>query len=97
MAGVDRQTVEEALRNGCVPTLRRGGFKGAFSNFYRDTERFVALVKFQFFSSGGRLCVNYSFADPGRRNIYFRPETAVSKLRVSQPKGQNTAGRIVSP
>lgn len=70
MAGVDRQTIEEALRSKCVPTLRHAGFKGAFPNFYRDTEGFVALVSFQFFSSGGSFCVNLSFADPERRNIY---------------------------
>jgi hypothetical protein len=92
MAGVDRQTIEEALRSECVPTLRRAGFKGTFPNFYRDTAGFVALVNFQFFSSGGSFCVNLSFADPERRNIYFRPDTAVSKLRVSQARERTRLG-----
>jgi hypothetical protein len=89
---VDRQTIEEALKSECVPALRRAGFKGAFPNFYRDTGGFVALVNFQFFSSGGSFCVNLSFADPERGNICFRPETAVSKLRVSQAKERTRLG-----
>ena len=92
MAGVSRQTIEDALKSECVPALRRAGFKGAFPNFYRETEGFVALVNFQFFSSGGSFCVNLSFADPERSNIYFRPETAASKLRVSQATERTRLG-----
>jgi hypothetical protein len=86
VTGVDRATMEKALRNECVPALRRSGFKGAFPNFYRDSDGFVALVNFQFYSSGGSFCVNISYADAGRSNIYFRPETKVSKLKVSQAR-----------
>lgn len=76
--------MERALKDGCVPELRRAGFRGAFPNFYRESEGFIALVNFQFYSAGGSFCVNLSFADPERRNIFFRPETHPSKLKVSQ-------------
>ena len=92
MAGVDRETMERALRDSCVPVLREAGFKGSFPDFYRETEGFVALVNFQFYSSGGGLCVNLSYADPDRRNIYFRPEAEARKLRVSQTTDHRRLG-----
>ena len=84
MSVVDRKAMERALKDGCVPELRRAGFRGEFPNFYRESEGFIALVNFQFYSAGGSFCVNLSFADPERTNIFFRPETQPSKLKVSQ-------------
>jgi uncharacterized protein DUF4304 len=86
MAGVDRSVMERSLKEQCVPTLRGAGFKGSFPDFYRDVEGFVALVNFQFYSSGGSFCVNLSYADPKRTNVSFRPETATRELRVSQTR-----------
>ena len=51
---------------------------------YRDQEGFVSLINFQFYSASGSFCINLGYADPGRKNIYFRPETEANKLRVSQ-------------
>ncbi len=82
----DRPTMEKALKEQCVPLLKERGFKGSFPNMYRDTEGFVSLINFQFYSSGGSFCVNLSFADKGRENIYFRPDTEPKNLRVSQAR-----------
>ena len=92
MGGVDRADMERALKERCVPVLRRAGFRGSFPDFYRDTEGFVALVNFQFYSAGGSFCVNLSYADVARTNIYFRPETSVSKLKVSQTTERRRLG-----
>lgn len=75
-----------------MPVLRRAGFKGSFPDFYRDTDGFVALINFQFFSSGGSFCVNLSYADPDRNNIYFRPETPVRNLKASQGREHKRLG-----
>lgn len=82
----DRSTMEKVLKEHCVPLLKEHGFKGGFPNLYRDTEGFVSLINFQFYSSGGSFCVNLSFADKQRENIYFRPETEPKNLRVSQTR-----------
>ncbi len=74
--------------------LRKVGFRGSFPDFYRDTEGFVALVNFQFYSAGGSFCVNLSYADPDRANIYFRPETAVRDLKVSQAREHRRLGAV---
>ena len=66
----DRSTMEKVLKEHCVPLLKEHGFKGGFPNLYRDTEGFVSLINFQFYSSGGSFCVNLSFADKQRENIY---------------------------
>jgi len=86
--------MERSLKEQCVPVLRRAGFKGSFPDFYRDTEGFVALVNFQFYSSGGSFCVNVSYADPKRSNISFRPETAARDLRVSQARERQRLGAV---
>ena len=83
---VDRQTIERALRNGCVPELRRLGFKGSFPDFYRESGGFISLINFQFYSAGGSFCINLSFTDSERNNVEFRPNTETPKLRVSQMK-----------
>jgi hypothetical protein len=82
--GADREQLIAALKADCIPTLREAGFKGTFPDFYRASGDFVALVNFQFFSSGGSFCVNLSYADPARENVYFRPETELKRLKVSQ-------------
>lgn len=81
---IDRKTMEQALRSGCVPRLRRLGFKGSFPDFYRESDGFISLVNFQFYSAGGSFCVNLSYTDSDRNNIYFRPDTEIRKLRVKQ-------------
>lgn len=94
MVGVDRAAMERALKDRCMPVLRRAGFKGSFPDFYRDTEGFVALINFQFYSSGGSFCVNLSYADPKRSNISFRPETASRELKVSQARDRRRLGAL---
>jgi hypothetical protein len=84
VAEIDRKTMERALKDQCVPTLRQARFKGSFPNFYREDNDFVALVNFQFSLSGGSFCVNLSYTDRRGRNLYFRPDTKVRKLSVSQ-------------
>jgi len=90
--GVDRQTMERALRNGCVPELRRLGFKGSFPDLYRESGGFISLINFQFYSVGGSFCINLSFTDSQRNNIGFRPDTETSKLRVSQTRNRCRLG-----
>ena len=94
MAGVDRAVMERALKEQCLPELRRAGFKGSFPNLYRDTGGFVALVNFQFYSSGGNFCVNLSYADPNRKNISSRPETPARDLTVSQAREHRRLGAV---
>lgn len=89
---VDRQTMERALRNGCVPELRRLGFKGSFPDFYRESDGFILLINFQFYSAGGSFCINLSFTDADRNNVYFRPDTEPRKLRVSQTTERHRLG-----
>ena len=81
-----------ALKSDCIPTLRKAGFKGSFPNFYRASGDFVALVNFQFFSSGGSFCVNLSYAGAARENVFFRPETELEKLKVSQTTERRRLG-----
>jgi hypothetical protein len=94
MVGVDRAVMERALKARCVPVLRRAGFKGSFPDFYCDSEGFVALVIFQFYSAGGSFCVNLSYADPARCNIHFRPETPARNLTVSQARDGKRLGAV---
>ena len=89
---IDRKTMERALRNGCVPELRRLGFKGSFPDFYRESDGFISLVSFQFFRSGGSFCVNLSFTDSNRVNVDFRPDTETHKLRVSYTRNRFRLG-----
>jgi uncharacterized protein DUF4304 len=89
---IDRKTMERALREGCVPELRRLGFKGSFPDFYRESGGFISLVNFQFYSAGGSFCINLSFTDSDRNNVYFRPETDTRKLRISQTTERHRLG-----
>ena len=88
----DRKTMETALKASCIPSLRKLGFKGSFPNLYRETDGFVSLVNFQFYSAGGSFCVNLGYADPQRKNVYFHPETDADKLKVSQTKDRFRLG-----
>jgi len=81
---IDRKLMEKELRSHCVPFLRELGFKGSFPDMYRNTDGFVSLINFQFFSTGGSFCINLSYAEPSRKNIYFRKDIELKKLRVSQ-------------
>ena len=81
---ITRKDMEYALKEECIPLLRELGFKGSFPNFYRNKNGFISLINFQFFSSGESFCINLSYADSDRKNIYFRPDTEAKKLTVSQ-------------
>jgi hypothetical protein len=89
-----KEAMLKAIKEKCVPALRKQGFKGSFPNFYRDQNDFVSLVNFQFFSSGGSFCVNLGFADPRRENISFQPHKniTVNKLRVNSTRDQRRLG-----
>lgn len=78
--------METVLKEQCIPFLRGHGFKGSFPNLYRDIDGFVSLINFQFYSAGGGFCVNISFADRQRENIFFEKETEPRKLKVSQAR-----------
>ena len=84
--------MENELKSHCVPVLRKNGFKGSFPNLYRDADNFVSLINFQFFSSGGSFCINLSYAEEDRENVYFKKETEVKKLSVSQTREQIRLG-----
>lgn len=78
----------KALKDACVPDLRKMGFKGSFPNFYRETDGFVALVNFQFNSLGEKFCVNLGFVDPERKNLVSHcKDVEPKKLRVSMTRG----------
>lgn len=89
---IDRKHIERELKSQVVPILRELGFKGSFPNLYRDRENFISLVNFQFFLSGGSFCINLSFAEPNRENVYYQKETETKKLRVSQTREQVRLG-----
>ena len=83
---IDRKQIEVELKNKCIPVLRNNGFKGSFPSLYRETDKFVSLINFQFFSSGGSFCINLSYAEPNRDNVYYKKETEVKKLKTSQTR-----------
>jgi hypothetical protein len=78
-----RQAIDASLKINTVPLLRERGFKGSFPHFYREIDGHVDLLMFQFRLDGSSFVVEISYADPDRKNIYFRPEAATSKLQVS--------------
>lgn len=86
--------MELALKKHCLPVLRKKGFKGSFPNFYREKNKFVALINFQFYSSGGSFCVNLGYADPERKNVNFKPDkyNAANKLKVSSTRARRRLG-----
>ena len=89
---VDRETMVSALTTFCLPVVRKMGFVGTFPNFYRETGGYVALLSFQFHSSGGSFCVTLGYADPKRLNVSFEPETAPASLRVGQTRDRVNLG-----
>lgn len=80
----ERIEMERQLKSTCVPLFREYGCCGSFPNFYRDEAGFVSLLNFQFYSSGGSFCVNLSYADKVRDNVYFRKKSEPKCLSVSQ-------------
>ncbi len=89
---IDRKKMETELKTRCISFLREHGFKGSFPNMYRESSGFVSLINFQFYSAGGSFCVNLSYAEPSRENVYFKKDTDVKKLRVSQTTEQVRLG-----
>lgn len=78
--------MEMELKNQVIPFLKNLGFKGSFPNLYRNNSEFISLVNFQFFSAGGSFCINLSYAEPSRNNVFYQKETEVKKLKVSQTR-----------
>jgi hypothetical protein len=78
-----RRAIDASLKTNTVPLLRERGFKGSFPHFYREIGGHVDLLMFQFRLDGSSFVVEIAYADPDGKNIYFRPETATSKLQVS--------------
>ena len=89
---IDRKQMEIGLKSQVIPTLRKLGFKGSFPNLYREVNDFVSLINFQFFSSGGSLCINLSYADPERDNIFHKKDTEPKKLKVMHTREQVRLG-----
>ena len=86
-----------ALKTGCVPVLRKMGFKGSFPNFYREDADFVCLINFQFNRNGEAFCINLGFADPERRNVVTHcQDIEAKKLRVSMTGGLIENGNYLS-
>ncbi len=87
----------KALKDHCIPDLRKMGFKGSFPNFYRDTDGFVSLVNFQFNTLGEKFCINLGFVDPERRNLASHcKDVEPKKLRVSMTGGLIENGNALS-
>ena len=81
---IERETMNQKLKEEVVPVLRNNEFKGTFPHFYRETGLHVDLLTFQFRSGGGSFVVEISYADPSLKNVYIEQETPPNKLRVSQ-------------
>lgn len=78
-----RREIDAVLKSTSVPLLRELGFKGSFPHFYRPIGEHIDLLTFQFRLDGSSFIVEISYADAARKNVYFRQETPVAKLRVS--------------
>ena len=76
--------MNDALKEIVVPLMRKLHFKGSFPHFYRELDRHVDLLSFQFRLAGGSFVAELSFAEPGRDNVYIDKEAPVNRLRVSQ-------------
>ena len=81
------------LKNLSVPLLRELGFKGSFPHFHRSVGDHVDLLTFQFRLDSSSFIVEISYADPERKNVYFRPETPVPKLRASATTKRHRLGK----
>ena len=90
----DKDTMVVELKRRCVPVLRRLGFKGSFPHLYRVRDAHVDLLNFQFYSAGGSFCINLSYADPKRANIYIYKDTEPKKLRVNQATVRHRLGAV---
>ena len=82
--------MEAALKQRCVPVLRKQGFEGSFPNFHREKNDFISLINFQFFSSGGSFCVNLGYIDPAGRNAFHRNRMKVDNTRDRKRLGSNS-------
>jgi hypothetical protein len=87
-----RRDIDTQLKKLTVPLLRQQGFKGSYPRFYRDIDGHVDLLMFQFRSDGSSFIVEISYADPDRRNVYFRPETPVNRLQVPATSKRHRLG-----
>ena len=79
-----RTNIETSLKKSTVPELRSKGFKGSLPHFYRDRNDHIDLLTFQFNLHEGKFCVEISFADRNRTNVYIYKDTEVPKLRANQ-------------
>jgi len=79
-----RREIDAALRASVVPKLRELGFRGSYPHFYKDRgNNHLDLLTFQFRLDGSSFIVEIAYADPLRKNVYFRPDTPANKLYVS--------------
>lgn len=81
-----RRDMEGALKLHCVPYLRNLGFKGSFPDLYREENGLLSLLNFQFYSSGGSLCVNISYSGRNGENIYFRKDAEPRHVRLAHTR-----------
>ena len=81
-----RRDMEGALKLHCVPYLRNLGFKGSFPDLYREANGLVSLLNFQFYSSGGSVCVNISYGGRNGENIYFRKDAEPRHVRLAHTR-----------
>ena len=88
-----RREIDVVLKTMCVPLLRELGFKGSFPHFHRSVGAHVDLLTFQFRLDGSSFIVEISYADAARKNVYFRPETSVAKLRASATTKRHRLGK----
>lgn len=81
---VTREDMLASLKNHVVPQLRTTGFKGSMPHFYRDRNKHIDLLTFQFSQWGGRFVAEASFVCRNRGNIDPRyKDVAPSKMRVA--------------
>ena len=88
-----RRELQEMLKTLSVPLLRELGFKGSFPHFYRPVGEHVDLLMFQFRLDGSSFIVEISYADPERKNVYFRPETPLKRLQVPSTTQRHRLGQ----
>lgn len=92
-----RREIDAILKSVSVPFLRDLGFKGSYPHFHRSVGDHVDLLTFQFRLDGSSFIVEISYADAERKNVYFRPETPVPKLRASATTKRYRLGKQTEP
>lgn len=80
-----REDMDRVFKTVCVPHLRKLGFKGSYPEFHCEDQGFTKLIAFQFFSSGGSVCVNLSYVGRNRENLYWKKDAhlTVTAVRIS--------------